>query len=73
MDNVPEEDFEKVIKNTLTLSIYTDDKTKIDKALRDPTVKKVYLKQPTCDINPAEPHEGLLTEFLYTKKAVRGL
>ncbi len=71
VDKVPENDFEQTIKNTLTLSIYTDDKFKIEKALKDPTIKKVYVKQPTCNIDPAEPHEGLLTDFLYTKKAVR--
>jgi len=71
IDNLPDEEFERVIRNTLTLSMYTDDTSKIERAIRDPTIKKVYLTQPTCEINPAEPHEGLFTDFLYIKKAIR--
>lgn len=62
---------EGILDNSLVLAMITDDEEKIEKALMNPNIEKVYVGTATCDIKIKEPHEGFLTDFLYKKKAFR--
>lgn len=69
---VSEKEVEDKLSNTLTLSMFTNDESKVESALRDPSIEKVYASQDTtCDIDLREPHEGYLLDFLFKKKAFR--
>ncbi len=56
-------------KNSLAICILTDNENLEKKLIQEPTIHKVYNKKPTYEINPFEPHEGSLIDFLYEKKA----
>lgn len=59
-------------KDSLALSVITEDKKLVHKLLLEPSVKKVYNgNHVTCSVCPGEPHEGFLTDFLYEAKAYR--
>lgn len=69
---VSEEEVDDKLSETLTLSMFTNDESKVESALRDPSIEKVYASQDTtCDIDLREPHEGYLLDFLFKKKAFR--
>lgn len=61
----------RLIGNSLVLSLITDDQDLTREMLTLPRVGKVYMGELTCAINAAEPHEGLLSDFLFQKKAYR--
>ncbi len=59
-------------RDSLSLSVITEDKNLVHKLLLEPSIQKVYNgNHVTCALSPAEPHEGFLTEFLYQVKAYR--
>ncbi|MFP4115657.1 MAG: aldehyde dehydrogenase family protein [Candidatus Aenigmatarchaeota archaeon] len=62
---------EGILSDSLTLTMLTNDEEKIENALMNPTVEKVYVDVPSCDIDIKEPHEGYISDFLYEKKAFR--
>ncbi|MFP4116770.1 MAG: aldehyde dehydrogenase family protein [Candidatus Aenigmatarchaeota archaeon] len=62
---------EGILSDSLTLTMLTNDKDKVEEALMNPTVEKVYVGVPSCDIDIKEPHEGYISDFLYEKKAFR--
>lgn len=69
---ISEDKLDDKLSDTLTLSMFTNDEEKIEAALRDPSIEKVYASQvTTCDIDLNEPHEGYLLDFLFKKKAFR--
>ncbi|MFB6216119.1 MAG: aldehyde dehydrogenase family protein, partial [Candidatus Aenigmatarchaeota archaeon] len=62
---------EGALDDTLTLTMLTDDEDKVEEAVLNPSIKKVYSGVPTNDIDLKEPHEGYLSDHLYEKKAFR--
>lgn len=65
------EQLKKGIGNALVLAMVTEDLSLIQEMLTLPNVGKVYVGDLTCAISAAEPHEGLLSDFLFQKKAYR--
>jgi len=65
------EQMKRLIGNALVLALITDDQDLIREMLTLPRVGKVYVGELTCAISPTEPHEGLLSDFLFEKKAYR--
>lgn len=65
----PFEGSKNIFKDTLTLSIFTDEKEEIRKKLKEFTkmedISKIYVNKIPLDISLDEPHEGLLGDFLY--------
>lgn len=62
---------EGILKDTLTLTMLTDDTDKVEEALSDPSIEKVYVGVPSNDIDLKQPHEGYLADFLFKKKAYK--
>ncbi len=68
------EDYEQsydYIKRSLVISLLSESANYARKILELPHVEKLYLQELTCGINPAEPHEGFPSEFLFRSKAYR--
>ncbi|MFQ5818866.1 MAG: aldehyde dehydrogenase family protein [Candidatus Heimdallarchaeota archaeon] len=65
------EEMKTLIGNALVLALITDDLKLTRELLSLPRVGKVYVGELTCAISAAEPHEGLLSDFLFEKKAYR--
>jgi len=66
-----EEHMKRLIGNSLVLALITDDQDLVRKLLTLPRVSKVYMGELTCAISASEPHEGLISDFLFQKKAYR--
>lgn len=64
------EDYLDHIRNSLTVSLFTEDGEKIVRAILDPSINKVYTGLPTNYIEFTHPHEGYLADFLLEKKSV---
>ncbi len=59
-------------KNSLTVSLLSDDQSLFNDLLFSPNIGKVYQgEHHTCDIDFCEPHDGYLSDFLFSNKAVR--
>ncbi|MHA1302535.1 MAG: aldehyde dehydrogenase family protein [Candidatus Heimdallarchaeaceae archaeon] len=66
----PEDNFaHELVRNTLSISLVTDKKEKAIGYLRDPSIHKVFVNDSSFTMDLAAPHEGLLTDSLYQKKA----
>ncbi len=59
----------ELVKNSLALSLITDDKQKARQYLLDPTIEKVFVNDSSFLIDLAAPHEGFMSDFLYKTKA----
>lgn len=66
-----EKQMKSLIGNSLVLALITDDQDLVRELLTLPRVSKVYIGELTCAISASEPHEGLLSDFLFQKKAYR--
>jgi acyl-CoA reductase-like NAD-dependent aldehyde dehydrogenase len=59
------------LRNSLVLTLITDDDDLIEAAMQDPSIVNVYLGDvPTYWIEPGLPHDGYLAEFLMRTKTV---
>ena len=64
----PFEKNEKIFEDTLTLSIFTNEKEEkelLKEFMRIKNISKIYVNKLPTDISLEEPHEGLLGDFLY--------
>ena len=64
----PFEKNKKIFEDTLTLSIFTNEKEEkelLKDFMRIKNISKIYVNKPPTDISLEEPHEGLLGDFLY--------
>lgn len=59
------------LRNTLVLTVITDDDVLVSRLLDEPTISNVYRgDHPTYWIEPGMPHDGYLGEFLMRSKTV---
>ncbi len=59
------------LRNTLVLTVITDDDVLVGRLLDEPTISNVYRgDHPTYWIEPGMPHDGYLGEFLMRSKTV---
>ncbi len=65
------DDAPAALSGSLVVTAFTDDKELVRYLTMDPTIKKVYEGVETCAIDPTEPHDGYLTDFLYEAKTYR--
>ncbi|WP_278262543.1 aldehyde dehydrogenase family protein [Nocardia sp. AG03] len=60
-----------VLRETLSLTVFTEDTALVDALVAEPSIHKVHLgDRPTTWTRPGLPHEGYLAEFLMRTKAV---
>jgi hypothetical protein len=65
-------DLVRAARESLAVVVAGDDDALAQDLLLEPTVDKVFASGAlSTDFDPREPHEGLLLDFLYQKKAVR--
>lgn len=58
------------LRNTLALTILSDDRTLAEEALREPSIRKVLLGPlPTFSAGPTSPHDGFLGQDLMEARA----
>lgn len=62
---------EGILDDTLTLTMLTEDEEKVQEALDNPNIEKVYVGVPSTEIDLRQPHEGYLSDFLFKKKAYK--
>ncbi len=72
MTTISKNDVENFLKNSLVVSVYTEDFSIIRKLILNTTIKNVFIKKATTDSSLTEPHEGNLINFLYDLKTVKG-
>ncbi|MEU0518330.1 aldehyde dehydrogenase family protein [Streptosporangium sp. NPDC006007] len=66
-----EGDWMAPLRDTLSLTAFTDDVDLIDALVAEPTIDKVQIgNHPTTWTRPGMPHEGYLGDFLMRSKAV---
>ncbi|HWE91829.1 MAG TPA: aldehyde dehydrogenase family protein [Pseudonocardiaceae bacterium] len=59
------------LRNSLVLTVITEEDRIVDNLLADPTIANVYIgDHPTYWIEPGIPHDGYLADFLMRTKAV---
>ncbi|GLZ36593.1 aldehyde dehydrogenase family protein [Actinokineospora sp. NBRC 105648] len=59
------------LRETLVLTVLTDDESLVDRLLVEPSISNVYLgDHPTHWLEPGVPHDGYLGEFLMRGKTV---
>lgn len=59
------------LRDSLVLTLVTDDDDLVDAAAREPSIRNLYLgDQPTYRMEPGLPHDGYLAEFLMRSAAV---
>ncbi|MEV6904638.1 aldehyde dehydrogenase family protein [Amycolatopsis sp. NPDC051372] len=57
------------LRNSVHLTLMTDDEDLIEQSLEDPTIRSTFVGPvPTTFSDPAVPHEGIISEFLMTPK-----
>ncbi len=74
MTILPVDDYKETLKyidRSLVISLFSENQNFAKNILELPHVEKLYLEELTCGINPAEPHEGFPSEFLFRSKAYR--
>ncbi|NEB10981.1 aldehyde dehydrogenase family protein [Streptomyces coelicoflavus] len=59
------------LRESLVLTVFTEDEQLVDTLVEEPTISNVYLgDHPTYWIRPGVPHDGYLGEFLMRTKTV---
>lgn len=59
------------LRDTLVLTVLTDDDALVDELLAEPTISNVYVgDHPTYWLRPGVPHDGYLGEFLMRTKTL---
>ncbi|MDQ3760211.1 MAG: aldehyde dehydrogenase family protein [Actinomycetota bacterium] len=59
------------LRNTLVLTVITQDEQLVERLVNEPTISNVYVgDHPTYWMRPGVPHDGYLAEFLMRTKAV---
>jgi acyl-CoA reductase-like NAD-dependent aldehyde dehydrogenase len=70
--SVPEDEIVSALSDSLAVTLLSDDQELEKNLLKDPSVEKLYANGDlTCDIDLREPHEGFLSEFLFSTQAYR--
>jgi acyl-CoA reductase-like NAD-dependent aldehyde dehydrogenase len=58
-------------KNSLIVNVVGDDAGLVDELLIEPTISKILINEDVGrKYDPAEPHQGFLSDFLFSKKTV---
>lgn len=58
------------LRDTLALALLTDDTNLVEAALREPSIRKVFVGEvPTFHSAPLMPHDGAIADFLFETKA----
>lgn len=71
---VPDEELVTAARNSLAVTVVSQDRALVENVVLEPSIKKVYTgSKYTCDFDPAEPHEGYIAELLFEFKAYRPL
>lgn len=66
---VPRDQILDAARHSLSIALIGDDPALANELLMEPTISKVYRGKPTNAVDLAQPHEGFMTDFLYTNKA----
>ena len=72
MTAISKNDVENFLRDSLVVSVYTEEPTIIKRLILNTTIKNVFIKKATIDSTLEEPHEGNLINFLYDFKTVKG-
>jgi hypothetical protein len=59
------------LRDTLVLTVVTCDDDLIDRLVAEPSIGNVHVgNHPTCEMEPGDPQDGYLAEFLMRSKTV---